>query len=335
MTIDVLALVGVTPDRVAALTAAGYAVREGKTYATRIDAMRAAAATVRAVLTNGRGGLSGAEMALLPKLELICAVGAGYEAVDLATARRRGIVVAHCPDANAPAVADSAMLLLAVTRHLLEADRFVRAGGWQEQWRVETPTLTGKRLGLLGLGRIGSRIAQRAAHGFDMAIGSHTRTAVAGTPYRAFASLVELATWADFFVAAAPGGAGTRHLINAEVSPRSGRRGISSTSGAGRSWRPTPGSPRCDQSSIAGARPGCPGGGTGRPASPPGAVAMRQRGGDAACRRARAGVAERSDRVDAGQPACACCRPAAARASRQPGLSPSARSLGQTGTAQR
>ena len=64
MTIGVLALVGVTPDRVAALTAAGYAVRE-------------AAETVRAVLTNGRGGLSGDEMALLPQLEIVCAVGAG------------------------------------------------------------------------------------------------------------------------------------------------------------------------------------------------------------------------------------------------------------------
>src|SRR6266511_2602294 len=166
MTIGVLALVGVTPKRVAALTAAGYAVREGKQYAHRTDAMREAAETVRAVLTNGRGGLSGDEMALLPQLEIVCAVGAGYEAVDLATARRRGIVVAHCPDANAPAVADSAMLLLlAATRHLLQADRFVRAGGWQDQWRVETPTMTGKRLGILGLGKIGSRIAQRAPRG--------------------------------------------------------------------------------------------------------------------------------------------------------------------------
>src|SRR5919106_6664818 len=208
MTIGVLALVGVTPERLAALSAAGYAVREGKQYANRTDAVREAADTVRAVLTNGRGGLSGDEMALLPKLEIVCAVGAGYEAVDLDTARRRGIVVAHCPDANAPAVADSAMMLLmAATRHLLQADRFVRAGGWQEQWRVETPTITGKRLGILGLGTIGNRIAHRAARGFDMAIGYHHRAAVAGSPYRYFASLIELATWADFLVAAAPGGA--------------------------------------------------------------------------------------------------------------------------------
>jgi len=211
MTIGVLALVGVTPERVAALTAAGYAVREGKQYANRTDAVRAAAETVRAVLTNGRGGLSGDEMALLLQLEIVCAVGAGYEAVDLATARRRGIVVAHCPDANAPAVADSAlMLLLAATRHLLQADRFVRAGGWQEQWR---------------LGNIGRRIAQRAVRGFDMEIGYHNRAAVAGSPYRYFASLIELATWADCLVAAAPGGAGTRHLVNADVLAALGPKG--------------------------------------------------------------------------------------------------------------
>jgi lactate dehydrogenase-like 2-hydroxyacid dehydrogenase len=117
------------------------------------------------------------------------------------------------------------MLLLAATRHLLQADRFVRAGGWQEQWRVETPTLTGKRLGMLGLGKIGSRIAQRAARGFDMEIGYHTRTVVAGSPYRYFASLLELATWADCLVAATPGGAGTRHLINADVLAALGPHG--------------------------------------------------------------------------------------------------------------
>ena len=137
MDIDVLALVPLGPERAAALTAAGYAVREGKKYASRMDAVRDAGDTVRAVLTNGRGGLSGDEMKWLPKLEIVCTAGAGYEAVDLDTARSRGIAVANCPDTNASAVADSAMMLLmATTRHLLQADRFVRSGGWQDQWRV-------------------------------------------------------------------------------------------------------------------------------------------------------------------------------------------------------
>jgi lactate dehydrogenase-like 2-hydroxyacid dehydrogenase len=170
--------------------------------------------------------LSGDEMEWLPNLEIVCTVGAGYEAVDLDKARARGIAVANCPDMNASAVADSAMMLLmATTRHLLQADRFVRAGGWQEQWRVDTPTISGKRLGILGLGTIGTRIAHRAARGFDMEIGYHNRKAVTGSSYRYFDSLIELATWADFLICAAPGGAGTRHLVNADVLTALGPKG--------------------------------------------------------------------------------------------------------------
>jgi len=226
MSIGVLALVRLNPERVAGLAAAGYAVREGTRYASRIDALRDGGDTVRAVLTNGRGGLSGDEMELLPNLEIVCAVGAGYESIDLDTARSRGIAVANCPDTNASAVSDSAMMLLmATTRHLLQADRFVRAGGWQDQWRVDTPTISGKRLGILGLGTIGGRIAHRAARGFDMEIGYHNRAAVTGSTYRYFDSLIELATWADFLICAAPGGAGTRHLVNADVLTALGPQG--------------------------------------------------------------------------------------------------------------
>lgn len=226
MGIGVLALVRLTPERLAGLTAAGYTVREGAKYASRLDALRDAGASVRAVLTNGRGGLSGAEMELLPNLEIVCAVGAGYEAIDLNTARRRGVAVANCPGTSASAVADSAMMLLMATaRHLLQADRFVRAGGWQEQWRVDTPTISGKRLGILGLGTIGSKIARRAARGFDMEIGYHNRSAVSGSSYRYFDSLIQLATWADFLIAAAPGGAGSRHLVNADVLTALGPKG--------------------------------------------------------------------------------------------------------------
>ncbi len=228
MSKTVLALVRLNPERAAAFSAAGYTVLEVAKYPSRLDALRdaGATATVRAVLTNGRFGLTAEEFDLLPKLEFICAVGAGYEAVDIAKARSRGIAVAHTPDANAPAVADHAMmLLLATVRQLLQADRFVRAGGWQDQWRAETPTLCGKRVGILGLGKIGQRIARRAAEGFDMAVGYHNRSAVTGSSYRYFDSLVDLATWADFLVAAAPGGVATKHAINTEVLTALGPQG--------------------------------------------------------------------------------------------------------------
>jgi lactate dehydrogenase-like 2-hydroxyacid dehydrogenase len=226
MAIGVLALHGLTPERAAGLAAAGYAVRDAKKSASREDALREAGDTVRAVLTNGRGGLSGDEMELLPKLEVVCTVGAGYEAVDLNKARSRGIAVANCPDTNASAVADSAMMLLmAATRHVRQADRHVHAGGWQDQWRVDTPTISGKRLGVLGLGTIGSKIAHRAARGFDMEVGYHNRKAVSGSSYRYFDNPIELASWADFLVCAAPGGAATRHLVNADVLTALGPKG--------------------------------------------------------------------------------------------------------------
>jgi lactate dehydrogenase-like 2-hydroxyacid dehydrogenase len=226
MSIAVLSLVRLSPERMAALSAAGYAVREAAQYPSRIEAIHDAGENVRAVLTNGRGGLSGAEMELLPKLEFVCAAGAGYEAVDLDTARRRRIAVANSPDTNASAVADSAMMLLmAATRHLREADRFVRGGGWQDQWRVETPTISGKRLGILGMGTIGGHIAHRAADGFDMEVGYHNRSAVSASPYRYFERILELATWCDFLVCAAPGGAETRHLVNGDVLAALGPRG--------------------------------------------------------------------------------------------------------------
>src|SRR2546430_13462956 len=146
MSIDVLALVRLTPERVAALTGAGYAVREGTRYASRIDALRDGGATVRAVLTNGRGGLSGDEMALLPNLEIACAVGAGYEAIDLDTARRRGIAVANCPDANAYPVADSALMpLMATTPHPRPADRLVPGRGRPDQSPARHPRLFRQR----------------------------------------------------------------------------------------------------------------------------------------------------------------------------------------------
>ncbi len=215
MTIDVLALVRVPPDRHAALTAANYTLHEATKFSNRADAIRVGGRAIRAVLTNGRGGLAADEMALLPNLELICATGAGYEAVDMAAAKARGIAVANCPGTNAAAVADSAMmLLLASTRHLLAADRFVRDGGWQDQWKVETPRVFGKRLGIVGLGRIGGQIAHRAARGFDMEVGYHNRKPVSETSYRYFETVVDLAAWADFLVVAAPGGAGTKHLVD-------------------------------------------------------------------------------------------------------------------------
>ena len=177
---------------------------------------RFASAGIRAVVTNGSTGLSRAQMDRLPGLEIICAFGAGYENVDIAAARQRGIVVTHAPGANDATVADHALgLMLAVARGFTALDAAVRRGDWH-QARAERPTLNGRRLGIVGLGRIGARIAARAA-AFEMQVAYSTRTPRMDVPWRHCASVEQLARDSAFLVVACPGGTATHHLINADV----------------------------------------------------------------------------------------------------------------------
>ena len=179
---------------------------------------------VRAAVTNGSTGLSGAQMAALPALEIVSAFGAGYENVDMAAATRRGIVVTHAPGANAATVADHAIgLLLALARGYAPLTEAVRAGRWRAS-RAERPTLTGARLGLLGMGRIGRLIAARA-QGFDMTLGYHGRQPHADAPGRYYADLIELAANSDFLVIACNGGAATKHLVSRKVLQALGPNG--------------------------------------------------------------------------------------------------------------
>ncbi|OAJ61434.1 hydroxyacid dehydrogenase [Paraburkholderia ginsengiterrae] len=171
---------------------------------------------VRAVVTNGSTGLSDAQMAALPALAIVSAFGAGYENIDVAAAARRGIVVTHAPGANAATVADHAMgLLLALARGYAPLTAAVRDGRWRTS-RGERPTLTGARLGIVGMGRIGRLIAARAL-GFDMTLGYHGRAPRADAPGLYYADPVELAAASDFLVIACNGGPATRHLVNRDV----------------------------------------------------------------------------------------------------------------------
>lgn len=194
------------------------------------DAQRAAAiarhaAEFRAVLTIGSVGLRAAEIDAMPQLELVCVLGAGHENVDVAHAKARGIVVANGAGANADCVADHAMaLLLAAVRGLAPFDRACRAGVWRSALPLR-PDVSHRRLGIVGFGAIGRKIARRAA-GFEMQIGWHGRTRRDDTPYPWFESVTALATWCDFLVIATPGGAGTRHLVDAAVLDALGPEGF-------------------------------------------------------------------------------------------------------------
>jgi lactate dehydrogenase-like 2-hydroxyacid dehydrogenase len=172
--------------------------------------------TVRGVITNGSTGLSGAQMAALPQLEIICAFGAGFENIDVAAAARRGIVVTNAPGTNTETVADHAVgLMLALARKYVELDRRVRAGEW-EQAREARPALFGASLGILGLGQIGRAIARRAT-AFGMSIAYCNRRPLPTAEWRFVAAPLALAAAVDFLVVCCPGGAATRHIVNAGV----------------------------------------------------------------------------------------------------------------------
>jgi lactate dehydrogenase-like 2-hydroxyacid dehydrogenase len=204
--------------------AAVYDVTYAPTPAERKAAIAAHGAKFRAVLTIGVVGVTPDEVAAMPKLELICAMGAGYEGIPLEAARARGIATANGAGTNDDCVADHAFgLLIGIVRGLRTLDRLCREGVWREDI-PQPPNICGKRLGILGLGTIGRKIARRAA-GFDMQIGYHTRRPREDVEYRYFDSLAALAAWADALLVATPGGPGTRHLVDAAILEALGPKG--------------------------------------------------------------------------------------------------------------
>ena len=173
------------------------------------------------------GGFADAAlMAACPSLKVISSFGVGVDKIDLAEAARRGILVGNTPDVLNDCVADLAIgLVIDVARGLGASERYLRRGEWPKANYPLQRRVSGKRLGIVGLGRIGKTIARRAA-AFDMDIRYHNRrpAADAALPYEA--SLIELARWADFLVVIVPGGAATRHLINAAVLEALGPEGF-------------------------------------------------------------------------------------------------------------
>lgn len=182
---------------------------------------------IRAALTNGFIGFSKAQMTALPYLEMISVFGVGYENIDLAAAKEKNIMVTNGPNTNTDSVADHAMaLLFAITRDIVKDDAAVKQKKLWDEARHLRPTISGKKLGVLGLGKIGDAIARRANKGFEMQIGYHNRHPKVNNPYQYFESLVDLAKWADYLLVAAPGGAATKGLVNGTVLQALGCKGF-------------------------------------------------------------------------------------------------------------
>jgi lactate dehydrogenase-like 2-hydroxyacid dehydrogenase len=187
--------------------------------------LAAAGARVRGLVQGGGTATPATLLDALPKLEIISVFGVGYDGVPVDYCRARGIKVTNTPDVLTDDVADVALALVMMTgRGFARLERFVREGHWEKRGGYELTTkLAGRRVGILGLGRIGKAIAERVSVlGMKVA---YTGRKPQQVPYEFLPDLKALAAWSDFLVVACPGGAATRGIVNAEVLEALGKKG--------------------------------------------------------------------------------------------------------------
>jgi lactate dehydrogenase-like 2-hydroxyacid dehydrogenase len=183
-------------------------------------------ASARAVVVGGHTPARQALFEKLPNLQIIASFGVGYDHIDVAAAAKRNIIVTNTPDVLSDEVADLAMgLLVSTVRRMPEAQNYLRSGQWKSDPFPLTASLRGRRIGILGLGRIGKAIARRLA-GFDLEVVycGRRRQDDVDLPY--FDDLMAMARAVDILVSAAPGGASTNAIINAQVLEALGPEGV-------------------------------------------------------------------------------------------------------------
>ena len=189
-------------------------------------ALAQVAPRLRGMAGSGDSKVTAELIAQLPALEIISIMGVGYDGVDVAAAKARGVMVSHTPDVLNDDVADLAIgLMLSAARQLPAADRFVRSGQWLQGNMPLARKMSGARLGLVGMGRIGQAIAKRAL-AFGMSVAYTARSAKPALPFAFAPSAAALAAQVDFLVVITPGGEGTRKLIDAQVLRALGPKGI-------------------------------------------------------------------------------------------------------------
>jgi lactate dehydrogenase-like 2-hydroxyacid dehydrogenase len=184
------------------------------------------ASDIRAIATRGDLGASAALMNKLPNLEIISVFGVGTDAVDLAHARSHSIKVTNTPDVLTDDVADLGVaLLLAAARHIPQGDRLVRAGTWPQGGLPLVTKVSGKKLGIVGMGRIGAALAKRLS-AFDCDISYFARSEKDGSPFKFQPDLLALARDSEFLIVTLSGGDSTKNMINADVLAALGTNGI-------------------------------------------------------------------------------------------------------------
>ena len=183
---------------------------------------------VEILITTGGSGASADFINALPNLRLIACWGAGYENVDLKAAAAKGVKVCYSPGANAASVADLAVaLLLDSIRRVTFCDRFVRSAEWEKPGNIRPQRkrgVTGRKIGVLGLGEIGWKIAKRLEV-FETEVCYHNRRPRADAPWRYFDSLIGMARHCDVLMVALRADATNRRVVNADVIHALGRDG--------------------------------------------------------------------------------------------------------------
>jgi hydroxypyruvate reductase len=182
---------------------------------------------IRGCVTNGHSGPPPEMIDRMPKLEIIASASVGYDGIPVEYARSKGIPVCNTPDVLNDDVADLAIALMIMTaRKLVVTERYARSGEWAK--KGEHPLAnraSGKRVGILGMGRIGKEIGKRAT-AMNNTVGYHTRNPVKDVSYKHYPDLVELAKNSDFLVIIIPATPQTNKIVSKAVIEALGPTGI-------------------------------------------------------------------------------------------------------------
>lgn len=188
----------------------------------------AVAAKIRgAAVTYSTVRCDGTVMGMFPKLEIVASFGVGYDHVDANYAREHNIIVTNTPDVLTEEVADVAMgLLISTLREFVKADRYLRSGLWTtQQYPLSAGSLRDRKVGIVGMGRIGQAIARRLDASLVPVV-YHSRNPATSVNYKHYPDLIEMAKAVDTLVVIVPGGPSTAKMINADVLKALGPRGV-------------------------------------------------------------------------------------------------------------
>lgn len=220
-----IAVIGAQRPEVQAALEAEFTVYNVSQESDRAAALAPVADRIRVVVTNAMAGVPTAVIEALPNLELAAIMGVGLEKTDIARAKERGVTVTTTPVLYDDVSDLGVILAMTACRRIVQADKFVRSGQWLQGRYPPAKKFSGKRCGILGLGRIGVALAKRL-EAFNMTIGYFDPLPKEGLPYKAYPSAKALAEDADILFLAAAGGQGGAHIVTADIIEAIGPSGV-------------------------------------------------------------------------------------------------------------